>query len=129
LFAEAPGILRWLVEGCLAWQRDGLNPPAAVQAATREYQESQDLVGEFLAERCTIQPESKADIYTPKGDLHRAYLDWARVEGDTDPLSLRAFGERIRERGIEEGRHGDSRTRIWKGIGLLAPLDRRGRDE
>ena len=32
LKAEAPGILRWALEGCLEWQRQGLGLPAAVQA-------------------------------------------------------------------------------------------------
>lgn len=35
LKAEASGILRWLVEGCLNWQRNGLQAPAVVQVATR----------------------------------------------------------------------------------------------
>ena len=30
LMAEGPGILRWQIEGCLAWQRVGLSPPDAV---------------------------------------------------------------------------------------------------
>ena len=32
--AEWPGILQWMIEGCLAWQRDGLSPPAIVRDAT-----------------------------------------------------------------------------------------------
>ena len=31
LKAEWPGILRWIIEGCLAWQRQGLFAPAAVR--------------------------------------------------------------------------------------------------
>lgn len=34
LRAEWPAILVWMIEGCLAWQREGLNPPAAVRDAT-----------------------------------------------------------------------------------------------
>ena len=34
---EGPGILRWLVDGCLAWQRNGLGEPAAIRDATDEY--------------------------------------------------------------------------------------------
>ncbi len=34
LLAERDGILAWAVEGCLEWQRDGLNPPQTVLAAT-----------------------------------------------------------------------------------------------
>ena len=32
LIDEAPGILAWAVEGCLAWQDKGLNPPGKVKS-------------------------------------------------------------------------------------------------
>src|SRR5262249_51515381 len=35
---EAPGILRWAVEGCLEWQRDGLNEPSEVSESVQEWQ-------------------------------------------------------------------------------------------
>lgn len=127
LIAESPGILRWLVAGCLDWQRNGLNPPAAVKSATEKYRQDQDVIGGFLEDRCTIKPELKAHLFVPKGELHKAYLDWAREQGDSDPLLMRAFGEKMRERGFEEDRHGDARTRIWRGIGLLAPPDESAR--
>ena len=50
LRGEWPGILAWMVEGCLAWQREGLNPPAAVRDATAAYLENEDLFGQWLAE-------------------------------------------------------------------------------
>ena len=31
LKAEWPAILRWAIDGCLAWQREGLTPPASVR--------------------------------------------------------------------------------------------------
>lgn len=34
-----PAILRWAVEGCLAWQQRQLDPPEEVQAATRAYRD------------------------------------------------------------------------------------------
>src|SRR5437867_6039937 len=42
LRAELPGILRWVVDGCLAWQRDGLGMPAEVQEATATYRAEMD---------------------------------------------------------------------------------------
>jgi putative DNA primase/helicase len=44
LKAEWPGILAWMVAGCLEWQRDGLAPPAVVTDATKDYLEAQDAV-------------------------------------------------------------------------------------
>ena len=37
LRAEAACILAWAVAGCLAWQREGLGSPPAVQEATEAY--------------------------------------------------------------------------------------------
>lgn len=48
LKAEAPGILAWLVRGCIAWQKEGLNQPDIVKAATREYQQEEDLIERFF---------------------------------------------------------------------------------
>ena len=39
LKGEAPGVLAWLVRGCLEWQRRELDPPEIVQAATVEISE------------------------------------------------------------------------------------------
>lgn len=41
LKAEWPGILAWMIEGCLKWQAIGLKPPDAVKKATEIYLESE----------------------------------------------------------------------------------------
>ena len=48
LWGERAAILRWCLDGCLLWQRDGLAPPACVRDATDEYFRSQDTFGEWL---------------------------------------------------------------------------------
>jgi putative DNA primase/helicase len=47
---EHGGILRWMVEGCLKWQADGLKVPAAVRAATDDYLTAEDDFGQWLEE-------------------------------------------------------------------------------
>lgn len=47
LLQERDGILAWALEGCLAWQRDGLKPPKCVVDATDEYFDEEDTIGEF----------------------------------------------------------------------------------
>ena len=113
LYSEREGILAWAVRGCLAWQRDGLCPPAAVQAATSEYRKESDRLGSFLEERCIVAELMQAD----KGDLHAAYEEWCRDSGER-PLSKRLLGIKLKERGFAEGR--DMNRRHWKGLGLLA---------
>jgi putative DNA primase/helicase len=55
LRAELPGILRWAVQGCLEWQRDGLKPPAIITEAVRQYREESDTLGRFIAECCEVR--------------------------------------------------------------------------
>jgi putative DNA primase/helicase len=52
LKAEWPAILRWMIEGCLAWQRDGLQRPKAVLDATAEYFAEQDVLAQWVEEGC-----------------------------------------------------------------------------
>lgn len=52
LKVEWPAILRWMVEGCLQWQAEGLSPPEQVSAATAQYFADQDSLSQWLDERC-----------------------------------------------------------------------------
>jgi len=52
LKAELDGILAWAVRGCIAWQRDGLGSVPAIKNAVAEYRRDQDIVGEWISERC-----------------------------------------------------------------------------
>lgn len=114
LRAEAPGILAWLVRGCLAWQRDGLNPPPAVLAATGEYREEEDIVGQFIAECCLLRPDSRINATR----LYSAFDRWARGNG-LDSITHSAFGLRLaRRKGISKKRYTDGYAYI--GLELLA---------
>lgn len=48
LRAERSGILRWAVEGGLAWQAEGLEPPLVVSMATEEYRAEMAILARFL---------------------------------------------------------------------------------
>ncbi len=113
LAAEAPGILCWLVEGCLAWQRDGLRPPAAVRAATTDYQAEMDVVGRFVGERCRV--DSFAQVSAAM--LYKAFRAWCQDTGERD-LSQQSFGRRLSDRGFERVRRKSGHW--WTGLGLLS---------
>ena len=49
---EGEGILAWLVEGYLDWQKQGLNEPKKVLDAVREYRLQQDVVAAFIKDCC-----------------------------------------------------------------------------
>jgi len=54
LRVELPGILRWAVQGCLRWQREGLRPPSCVRDAVEQYRSESDTLGRFIDERCEV---------------------------------------------------------------------------
>lgn len=76
LKAEAPGILAWLVRGCIEWQRQGLNPPAIVRSATEQARLSEDLIAEFVGACCYPPEETSADARTQYGMAYKAFFAW-----------------------------------------------------
>ncbi len=112
LCSELPAILAWLVRGCLAWQREGLDTPTDVVNATDAYREEMDSLGDFLAECCDVAPAGEAAA----GELYKAYGEWCEANGE-HPLGKRNFGLRLSERGFERGR-GTGGARFWKGISV-----------
>jgi len=112
LRAELPGILTWAVQGCLAWQQEGLAPPPAVQQATAGYRQEMDIVGQFLAERCLVGPGYRV----PATLLYEAYRRWCDVSGEAASVQ-RAFGMGLSERGYE--RYKVMGKSWWRGLALV----------
>ncbi len=114
LAAELPGILAWAVRGCLEWQGHGLQVPAEVKVATEDYRSEMDTFGNFIQECCLLSP----DCWTQSTPLREAYEEWAKERGEHFLLVGNAFTQRLRELGCIAKKQ--SRTRGWKGIGLLS---------
>lgn len=112
LKAELPGILNWALEGCLEWQRVGLQPPPEVLAATQEYRDEMDTLAAFIEECCVLDQFARAK----SSDLYGAYRLWCERSGER-ASTQKAFSQRLAERGFTS-------TRIkgpvyWRGIGIL----------
>ena len=68
-----PAVLAWAVEGCLAWQREGLGKlPPQVSGATAEYRKEMDLLADWL-EDCTV---AVSDAWTSGASLWGNYQSW-----------------------------------------------------
>jgi len=115
LEVELPGILAWAVQGAVRWYRDGLRECAAVTSATQEYRQDQDILAEFLADRCELH----ASLQCAKGSLRKTYEDWCTSTGST-PIGVRTFRTRLVEKGLVEAKSG--LVRLWRGIGLLSDI-------
>jgi len=110
LQAELPGILAWLVRGCLEYQSLGLIAPAAIVAATEEYRDEEDTTGMYIAER-TISRDG-ATVKSSK--LYQDYAGWCKENG-MQPMSVTAFGKWVKKR--YKSRKGMNGV-FYDGIGL-----------
>ena len=110
LRAEVPGVLAWIVRGCLDYQRDGLGEPEEVAAATGQYRAEMDVLAGFIEDRCVEHPRASVGA-TP---LYEEYKRWCEDTGER-PEKQTKFGLRLRERGFTKEK---AQLVTWYGIGL-----------
>jgi putative DNA primase/helicase len=112
LLAERDGILAWALQGCLDWQREGLNPPPPVRAATEAYFSSQDTLGRWLDECCQQGPNMRA----ASGELFDAWKQWCEANGEfVGPRN--DFSQALSDRGFKAVRGGTT-GRGFMGLAL-----------
>ena len=99
LRAEYPGILHWAVDGCLAWQREGLAMPQEVENALQDYKNEMDVLSAFLSECTAPFGECQA------GELYRVYSAWAK-ESNEYLMSATKFGREIGKKFEKKTIHG-----------------------
>jgi putative DNA primase/helicase len=99
LSLEMSGILNWVIEGCLKWQKTGLNDPKTVMKATNEYKEDMDILGPFLYERCYIGDDQKISAK----EIYEVYSNWCFQNGEF-ALKNRAFYRALETKGFKKER-------------------------
>lgn len=110
---EFEGILAWLVQGCLEWQRLGLQPPETVRVASQEYRRESDELASFL-EQTTVH---KKGLEVSLELLYQEYSRWSLTFGEK-PKSGREFSKMLKERGFEQKR--TKRCFVWLHLGLVS---------
>jgi putative DNA primase/helicase len=118
LKVEWPGILLWMIEGCMKWQTIGLAPPEAVRAATDDYLESEDSVAAWIEECC--EPDSQA-----RELISNLYANW-RAYADKNGVyagSKTDLGDKLVDKGFLRDR-GSRGKRMHVGL-RIKPLMRR----
>lgn len=112
LRAEFSGILAWLVQGCLEWQRNGLQIPEEVGEATQNYKGNEDTLARFISEECFLGPDAEVQA----SHIKEAYKNWCRRNGETE-LGNKTFPARLEERqGVSSVKR--NQGQFWRGIGL-----------
>jgi putative DNA primase/helicase len=110
---ELPGILAWIVRGCLRWQREGLQAPEEVRQATKAYRAEMDVLAAFLAD-CCLRAEDE-DAFA--GELWGAWKRWCEETGE-QAGSQKRFGGRLAERGFLNHRDSKTGRKVWSGLSL-----------
>ncbi len=116
------GIAQWAVEGCLAWQRDGLRPPASVTATTEQYFKDVDFFEQFLQDVTEEDPS----FFEGTENLFRGYAGWCNRNGYTDKFTIgstTSFAATLKSKrpGLKgvKASQGSKRVRGFTGIRLL----------
>ena len=104
LRAEWPGILQWMIQGCLQWQRDGLNAPEVVQSATAQYLAAEDSIAAWVEDECVKQ----SGCWTSSKALFSSWTSWC--ERNHEPVgSKKRFTQNLESRGIQPERTANAR--------------------
>jgi putative DNA primase/helicase len=109
LWLESSGILNLWLEGFLEWERGGLQVPASLARATNAYRDEQDLLLDWMNEKCEVAP----NLETDKLILFAAYREWCE-DSSYRNLSKGSFSRKLTGRGFKV----TSDKRRWLGIGL-----------
>ncbi len=86
---EFPQILHWAVEGCIKWQKEGIEEPGKVQEAIKEYKVEMDLLASFI-EQCIVIDYTCIDKI-PAADLFKVYSKWAKQNNEYEMTSKKFF--------------------------------------
>jgi putative DNA primase/helicase len=118
LKAEWPGLLRWMIEGCLDWQRNGLVRPACVMAATESYFEDQDLFRQWLEDECDVDPGNTYK-WERSSDLFASWSAYAKAAGE-HPGTVKKLGPALIRHSVRSYR--TKHVRGWFGIRLKSQI-------
>ena len=108
---EWGGILQWMIEGCLAWQSEGLRPPAVVREATEDYLAAEDALARWIEDRCVRGVNNRETTSA-------LWSDWQRWASTNDEFcgSPKRFSEQLEARRFTKVR--TNAARGFQGIGL-----------
>jgi len=122
LLSEGAGILRWIVEGSLGWQRVGLQTPEKVKRLSRAHRVEMDQTRRFLDEACEIGD----DLEEESGAVYDAYVRWCHECGE-EPVTKAMLGRKLNELGYRDRRTNSARYRVGLQVssrlsGIKGPL-------
>lgn len=120
LKAEYSGILSWIVQGALMYQKEGLKAPKVIEDARNEYKDDMDLLADWIAECCVVGNGQAAT----SAQLWASWQRYAHENGELKYISSsRALGKRLSTRfEAVKNSHG-IRGRGFTGISVKENVD------
>ena len=115
LKAEAPGILNWLIQGCLLWQTEGLTPPSRIVTEVESYRKDEDTLAEFIEDCTESELLGKGILHA---DLFAKYREWAMGAGLKFILDRKRLAKSMRERGWTDLRTRKAKIH-WQNVAIL----------
>lgn len=101
ILLELPGVLAWLVEGCLKWQQQGLSPPEKIIEDSNKYREHEDDIQDFLDECCLVD-KTNTDITnrTTANDLYQRFKTWWQSRNSYKCMPQKEFSDILQLKGF-----------------------------
>lgn len=112
---EWPAILAWMIEGCLQWQRERLNPPAIVTVATDEYFENEDGIARWAKE--VLEPAGSTEGVSSQ-ELFQSWQEWANPRKEFVG-SMKRLSSALIARGWPRWQDPNTRRMGFAGIRLI----------
>jgi putative DNA primase/helicase len=109
LRAEWPRILQWCIDGCLKWQEHSLSPGERIIAATEQYVEAEDILGQWLEECCERSGQAEGRT------LFEVYKKWCETQGE-QVWTRRSWSNAMIDRGFAQ-----VRTASFRGYAGVRP--------
>lgn len=116
---EWPQVLHWMIQGCLMWQNEGLEPPESVLLRTQQYFDEENQPARWLEECCTLDPSGSM----ASQDAYRSWSLWMSQQGERVGTQ-RDFTKSLRpleaQHDMQYGFVGPERGRKrgWRGVRL-----------
>lgn len=122
LLSELPGILNWLIEGCLEWLADRRVPIAQVEAdALADFWATDNPLGQWLSEECDLTDREAVTRSKQLLDAFKAWMERNEIEEDVQKRwNATKFGRDLGQMQVI-GKKDGSGNIIRKGIRLLGP--------
>lgn len=113
---EWPQILRWMIDGCLEWQQQGLCRSQSVLNETADYFSEQDFMSQWLDEVCIVEPDNQG-CFSTAADLYRSWREYAK-EGGEEAGSQKSLGSKLARHGLRKGQKKiqGKNYKVWIGV-------------